>query len=95
LAAFSVQRNLILCVRLFSGWQIFNPCPYFLMGQEFAAAGGLQSLSYLAEKPLVIVHQALYCLPRKRFRVAALLRDKMGESVLKVGVETYFHLPSE
>jgi hypothetical protein len=59
-----------------------------------ATVSGGQTLLHFAEKPFAVVHQTLYCLSRKRFRVAALLGGEASELGLQVGVEVYFHVSS-
>jgi len=55
------------------------------MVDELAMVGGRQTLPHLPEKPLIVVHEALYGLLHKGRRIAATLGGKPGKPGLQVG----------
>jgi len=63
------------------------------MVDEFATVGGSRALLHFAEKPLVVVHHALYRLLHKGAGVAAAVGGKAGQLSLQVGIKIYFHAP--
>jgi hypothetical protein len=59
------------------------------MVDEFATVGGIQTVPHLLEKPLIIVHEALYSLLHKGRRIAATLGGKPVKPSLQVGTKIY------
>ena len=52
------------------------------MVDEFATVGGRQTRPHLPEKPLIVVHEALYGLLHKCRRIATTLGGKPGKPSL-------------
>src|SRR5580693_6332836 len=64
---------------LFFGQPLFHPRPDLFVREYSALLYLAQTLVHFPDKPLVIVHQALYRLTGQRFRVTSLLRGPVTE----------------
>jgi hypothetical protein len=64
------------------------------MIDEFATVGGSNTFLHLAEKPLIMVHQALDCLLHQGTRVATAVGGKPPKLGLQLRCKIYFHAPS-
>lgn len=59
---------------------------------ELATVGGIHTHPHLPEKPLFVVHEALYSLVHKGVRIGTAVGGKPGKPSLQVRIKTDFHV---
>lgn len=61
------------------------------MPKKFVPISGSQSFFHLANKPLVVIDEAFYCLLRQQLRIASASSGNASEFSVHIGSKIYFH----
>jgi hypothetical protein len=73
------------------GQQLFHSRTDFIVAHSFATIDLGEAFFHLAQKPFVVIDEALHRLANERFRVAPLFRGDARELRLNLWFETDFH----
>jgi len=76
-----------------TGVASINQLANLVMFEQFAAIRSGKALLHFADKPLIVVDQALYCLDDQSFAFSPLLVREAIELFLQIRTKTDFHEP--